>query len=598
MDKIAVLDFGGQYAHLIANRLRRLGVYAEIRLASTPVFYLKKYKGIVLSGGPKSVYEKDAPYCDRRLFSLGIPVLGICYGEQLMAKLLGGKVEVGREYGAAELHILSKEGLFKDLNHKEAVWMNHGDKVTTLPLGFEIIGETKDSPHAAIADPRRHFYGVQFHPEVTHTHHGTQILSNFIDICQCTKTWTMDFFVEQKIAYIKNYVRDRKVFMLVSGGVDSTVSYILLAKALGEDNVYGLFVDTGFMRANERQEVEESLKKAGVKNLHVYDASAEFFQALKQVYDPEIKRVVIGNKFLEIQSKVSRDLNLNLDYWMLGQGTIYPDTIESGGTKHASKIKTHHNRVEGIQELIRRKRIIEPVRELYKDEVRELGEKLGLDKRFIWRHPFPGPGLAIRILCTKKEEYPAMPLALERQINMLLGDSENLSSRVLPLKSVGIQGDARTYRNPLLLWGDTTWEELGKISTELTNKCKEINRVVYGFGIQEVNGIKVHNECLTEARVRLLQKVDHIVNRVLFEKDLYGAVWQFPVVLLPVALNGQGKESVVLRPVCSQEAMTANFYPMDMMIVKEIADELMNIPDVSAVFFDITNKPPGTIEWE
>ncbi len=393
-------------------------------------------------------------------------------------------------------------------------------------------------------------------------------------------------------------MRDRNVFLLVSGGIDSTLSYVILAKALGENRVYGLLVDTGFMRAHEIEEVEKALKEIGINNLHVYNAQKDFFSSLKEVYDPEIKRAVIGNLFLEIKDKVSRNLKLSIEQWMLGQGTIYPDTIESGGTTHADKIKTHHNRIPGIEDLIRRKRVIEPVKELYKDEVRELAEKLGLPKKIVWRHPFPGPGLAVRILSAKKEDYPSNYLSLERQINMLLGDTEKLKAKILPIKSVGVQGDNRSYRHPLVIYGDTTWEELRSISTKLTNQFKEINRVIYAFGANHIENISLNPAQLTPNRIELLQKADKIVNDILFKKELYSKIWQFPVILLPIVFNNNGKESIVLRPVESVDAMTANVYQLDWLTVKEMADDIMILPGISLVLYDVTNKPPGTIEWE
>lgn len=600
MDKIAVLDFGGQYAHLIASRLRRLGVFSEVKRSKTPAFYLKPYKGLILSGGPKSVFAKNAPEYDRRIFNLGIPILGICYGHQLLAYARGGQVVPAktREYGPANAAILDRSDIFKNLELEERVWMSHGDSVVNLPAGFKVIARTKDCESAAISDPVNRFYGTQFHVEVTHTSCGNQILSNFLDICGAKRDWSLEQFLERKIEYIRSYVRDRQVFMLISGGVDSTVSYAILEKALGADRVYGLFVDTGFMRLQERQEVEKSLAQIGVNNLHVYDAKKEFFESLHDVYDPEIKRVVIGNLFLEIKDKVSKKLHLNIDQWLLGQGTIYPDTIESGASANSARIKTHHNRVAGIQELIRRKRIIEPIKELYKDEVRRLGEKLGLSKELIWRHPFPGPGLAVRALCARKEDYPPNHLALERQVNMLLADTETLKGKILPLRSVGVQGDDRTYRHPLVLFGDTTWEELQAISTKLTNQFKEINRVLYGFGMSKIENIHVKISDLTPDRIEILKKADKIVTDALFEKEIYQDIWQIPIVLLPLSFNNQGQESIVLRPVQSEDAMTASVYEMDWMLVKRIADDIQIMPEISAILYDVTSKPPATIEWE
>lgn len=601
MDKIAVLDFGGQYAHLIANRIRRLKVYSEIRPAQTYAKRLEGYKGIILSGGPQSVYDPDAPKCDRRIFNLGIPILGICYGHQLMTKSLGGKVKGGKmkEYGLSELMLKNKTGVLEDIDENYLnAWMSHVDEVTQLPPGFEVLGSTNDCEYAAIADLERQFYGLQFHPEVTHTQRGMDMLQNFVKkVCECGNSWNMDNYLEAKILRIQSMVDKRKVFMLVSGGVDSTVAFVLLTKALGPERVYGLFVDTGLLRMNEREEVEKSLKELNFQNLHVYDATHEFLHSLREVFDPEAKRKIIGNKFLSVQKRVAFNLNLNPREWVLGQGTIYPDTIETGGTKHADTIKTHHNRVAKIQELIKEKRLIEPVRALYKDEVRELGEKLGLPKEMVWRHPFPGPGLAVRCLCLRGESYPKNYLELEREINMVLADTE-LRGKVLPVKSVGVQGDMRTYKHPVALYGDASWDDLEQASTRITNQFKEINRVVYLISPNGIENVEARTRSIAPDRVKLLQEADKIVRDKLLEKGMEQEVWQFPVVLMPVVINGAGEESVVLRPVESEEAMTANFAKLDLMAVHEMAKKIVEIEQIGAVFYDITNKPPGTIEWE
>lgn len=603
MDKIAVLDFGGQYAHLISNRIRRLGVYCEIRYPETPAQFLTYYKGIIFSGGPKSVFEPDAPKCDRKIFQLGIPVLGICYGHHLIAHMLGGQTQSTplKEYGFSELEIARGIGIFRDLklpkSKKLQVWMSHGDEVTKLPNGFIVIGKTADCKNAAIANIDRRIFGVQFHPEVTHTEQGTQILENFVEMCQARRQWSIENHIEYKIKEIRTKVGDKKVFMLISGGVDSTVAFMMLQKALGPEKVFGLFIDTGFLRLNEEKEGKKAFESLGAENVHFYDAKDEFFNNLKEIYDPEEKRKIIGQTFLDIKDKVTAKLGLNPQEWLLGQGTIYPDTIETGGTKHADKIKTHHNRVERIENLIRKGKIIEPLSQLYKDEVREVGRKLQIPEEIILRHPFPGPGLAVRALCAKGEVYPEELSLLQRQIGVLLSETE-LHGRILPIKSVGVQGDSRTYANPLAITGDTSFEELEKVSTQLTNQFREINRVIYAIGVSDIDTIEVKNKYLTPERIELLQKADKIVMDIVKEKELYDEIWQFPVVLIPVAINGKGEESIVLRPVCSTEAMTANFAKIDLMAVFEMKKQLEECPGISAVFYDVTNKPPGTIEWE
>ncbi|MFO0780905.1 MAG: glutamine-hydrolyzing GMP synthase [Candidatus Gracilibacteria bacterium] len=598
MDKIAVLDFGGQYAHLIANRVRRLGVFSEIFDGETPAESLKGYKGIIFSGGPQSVYEHDSVKCDPKVLDLGVPILGICYGHQLLAYVQGAKVEPAhvREFGLTEMEVVKAEGVFKGLAAKETVWMSHGDSVKELPPGYEVIGQSPGE-HAAIANFEKNFYGFQFHVEVVHTVHGMQILKNFLDICRVAFTWKIDDFIAQEIASIQKQVGDKKVFLMVSGGVDSTVAFALLEKALGPDRVYGLFVDTGFLRMNEREQVGTALKNLGFANLHIRDESSRYFASLKDKYDPEAKRKIIGDLFLEVQQDVANELNLNPEEWILGQGTIYPDTIETGGTRHAAKIKTHHNRVPQIEELMKQGKIIEPLAQLYKDEVREVGEKLGLPEAMVWRHPFPGPGLAVRCLCAQEEKYPDHHMIAEKKIDEIL-KPYNLTGKILPIQSVGVQGDYRTYRHPLAIMGHCDFDVLDKLATRLINEFKEINRVVLTLAPNKIETQKVQKVYLTPERIQLLQQADAKVSDFLVQEKLQRDIWQFPTVLLPLAVNRESGESVVLRPVSSEEAMTASFYRMDLQRLQKLADSIYEIPGITAVFYDVTNKPPGTIEWE
>lgn len=598
MDKIAILDYGSQYTHLIATRIRRLGVYSEILDTTAPAAQLSAYKGIILSGGPASVYEPGAPSVDPEVFKLGIPILGICYGHQLMTHVLGGKVEpgkgVGAEFGKAEILIKKPSGIFADFltGMKTQVWMSHGDKVTKLPSGFEILASSDDDEYSAVGDLSRKFYGIQFHTEVKHSTKGEQILLNFLKICNARRDWDLKNFIDSEVEKIQAQVGDKKVFLMISGGVDSTVAFVLLNKALGPDRVYGLFVDTGFMRQNEREEVEASLREIGVDNLHVYDATREFYSALEGVTEPEKKREIIGRVFLEVQKKVSSDLKLDPENWLLAQGTIYPDTIESGGTKNSSKIKTHHNRVPEIEKLIAEGKIIEPLKDLYKDEVREVGQKLGLHPNMVWRHPFPGPGLAVRILCAAESDLPENSVQLDHDINtFLLTKNNHLHAQTLPIKSVGVQGDFRTYRHPVLLSGEANWNELAVLSPALTNKFEQINRVLYLITAEITPTFT--QSTLTEKRADTLRVADKLAMDWLREIDEYKNVWQMPVVLIPI--NG---DAIVLRPIISEEAMTANFAQLPIEKVKELAAKIMASGQISAVMYDVTNKPPATIEWE
>ncbi len=579
-ERVAVLDFGGQYTHLIANRVRRLNVFSEILDPLTPKEELQKYKGIILSGGPMSVYDDASPRCDDELFKLGIPVLGICYGHQLMQYVLGGsvKAEGTKEYGFSDLNTLNNVGIFKDVKPVSRAWMSHGDTVKKLAEGFVEIGKTEDLENSAVADEARHFYGVQFHPEVTHTDEGMKILDNFLDICDVSRDWSIQKFIREEIEVIKTKVGDKKVFLLVSGGVDSTVCFALLKKALGSNRVFGFLVDHGLMRMNEPEKVKKSLDDAGFENLQVIDAKDKFFKALNAVADPETKRKIIGELFWEVKESIAESRKLDPEKWIVAQGTIYPDTIETGGTKHSDTIKTHHNRVDLMVKLIKQGKVVEPIAQLYKDEVRNLGEQLGLPHELVWRHPFPGPGFGVRILCSKEEKE--VLLDLKAPFN------------VLPIKSVGVQGDSRTYRHPALVFKADE-----KTATNLINLHPEINRVLRA--ISDVhNVVRLNARCITPKRVQILQQADDIVMRTMHKMNLYGNVWQFPVVLVPISFGGNGEETIILRPVDSIDAMSASVPELPEEFYQKISSEILKDYRISAVLLDITNKPPGTIEWE
>jgi len=595
-NKIIILDFGGQYTHLLARRVRDLNVYSEIKSPTISIAELKKAKGIILSGGPKSVYDKDAIAFNPQIFKSGIPILGLCYGQQLITNELGGKVEQGKvkEYGAAKLTI-EKNLLFKDLPTEFRVWMSHGDKVKKLPSGFEKSGSTNDCEYAAIFNEEKRIYGLQFHPEVTHTEHGNQILSNFIfEICNASKNWTMENYLHEKIEEIKKEVHDKNVFLLLSGGVDSTVALALLDKALGSERIRALHVDTGFMRKNESEIVKIELEKLGIKEVHVVNAKDRFLENLEKVYEPEEKRKIIGKLFIDIALEELDNLNFQTQTWLIGQGTIYPDTIETGGTLHSKTIKTHHNRAPIIMEMIKEGRVIEPLNQLYKDEVRELGKLLGLPDNLINRHPFPGPGLAIRILCSNGKEE--IDKELEKKINEKLNGT-SYNARVLPVKAVGVQGDNRTYSNAVVIEGAMNYDKLEEVSTKITNAFPQVNRVVYLLEPKQLVTIEIQEAYLTNDRIEKLKEADSLVTWVLNDKKIYNEVWQFPVVLLPIDFNSGG-EGIVLRPVYSKEAMTAKFAKLGSIILDEMVDKVMEVKGIGAVMLDITHKPPATIEWE
>lgn len=597
---IAILDFGSQYMHLISRRIRQLGVLSKIYPSDVNAHELKDAVGVILSGSPRSVYEEKVPY-DPGVFDLPVPVLGLCYGHQLMAHVMGGEVKRAhqREYGQAALKVQGASALFEGLSVEEQVWMSHGDSVTRTPEGFEVIGVTEDGTVAAMANEATRRYGLQFHMEVHHTTNGMKMLENFVvGICGAEKNWSMEEYLKTLENELVAQVGEKKVFVLVSGGVDSAVAFALLEKLLGKERVYGLHVDTGFMRLNESGLVKEALARGGFENLHVVDASEAFLVAVAGMTDPETKRKTIGKLFLDIQRQEFAKMKLNADEWLLGQGTIYPDTIESGGTKASDKIKTHHNRVDEILEMINQGKVVEPLVALYKDEVRSLGKNLGLSEELLNRWPFPGPGLSIRALCSTGEADVVEDAAgTQKQLAEIVGSSASVAA--LPLKSVGVQGDERSYRHPAVIFGQSKidWGWLNTVSVKITNSVRPINRVVLQVGgVTAPTEMKVKEGYLTRDRLDVLREADAVVEKIVRKHHLYEAIWQFPVILMPLTA-GTG-ESIVLRPIESQEAMTVNFYHMDHVILQEMVDALLQVPGVDAVFYDITNKPPATIEWE
>lgn len=610
--KIYVLDCGGQYCHLIASRLRRHEALSVIVPCDVAVADLHDAAAIVVSGGPQSCFDAESMRVDPKLWALPVPILGICYGCQMMCRDLGGTVEeasVG-EYGAATLNV-SNGGALLQTAQATTVWMSHRDRVTALPAGFATTASTDHCPHAAVAceaDGKR-LYGFQFHPEVTHSEEGGNMLGAFVDLCGLRGTWRMDDFVAEQLAAIKAKCSDgRSVFVLVSGGVDSTVTYALLAKALPADRILGLYVDTGMMRKGESELVEASLEKAGLPNLKCVDASAQFLKALEGLTAPEAKRRAIGQQFLQVQRDMCKELGLDPEKWLLGQGTIYPDTIESGGAaKKAAVIKTHHNRVPEIEALIARGLVLEPLADLYKDEVRAVGERLGLAPHLVSRQPFPGPGLGVRLLCHDGEaDDVAMRSKAAEEATKLISMA-GACVTVPPLKSVGCQGDARTYRNFGIICGGYArdWDLLGAAATKIVNESGSLNRVCVsllhtkaGDAPQFAVAPNGPHTC-TSSRFDVLREADAIATAKLTDAGLMRKIWQCPVAMAPLTLNGQTGEVIILRPVDSTEAMTASFYRVPFGICDEIASAIKAaLPQISDVLFDVTNKPPGTIEWE
>ncbi len=579
--QITVLDAGGQYCHLIARKIRDLGVYADVQPSETAASELTGRKGIIISGGPDSVYEPGSPQIDPKILSTNSAVLGICYGQQLMTYVLGGGVRKGEkgEYGFARFRTAHSHPLFANLNGELQVWMNHRDQVASPPEGFDVLGATSTCAVAAIAHHTRPLMAVQFHPEVAHTEQGHQILANFVfGVCGCVKDWDPKDRIGPIEKEIRAIAADRNVFFFVSGGVDSTVAYTLCLRALGADRVFGIYVDTGLMREGETSYVRRLFQELGAADFRVEEAEAEFLQALEGVTDPETKRHIIGEQFVVVQERILSSGHFLDGNWILGQGTIYPDTIESGGSAKADVIKTHHNRVAGIQKLIETGRIIEPLASFYKDEVREIGQELGIPAEFLNRHPFPGPGLAIRCLCSE-----TVAPVTRRDPGWLL-----------PIRSVGVKGDSRSYHAVLAL--DSLPE--GDIATELVNSMPDINRVV-GLVHARVPmaDLQSSHATLTRERLKRLRDADAIVRQWSEESGFEREVWQFPVVLIPIGA-GDNPDSVVLRPIHSVDGMTAQVVRMPRELLHRMTHELFSVAGVCALFYDLTHKPPGTIEWE
>ena len=610
---IAIIDFGSQYTNLIRRSFRELSVGCRVHQPDVSPEELEDCAGIVLSGGPSSVYGTDAPRCAEAIFALEVPILGICYGHQLMAQVLGGVVTPGEggEYGRAHLEVLADEHLFTGVPRTQEVWMSRGDVVQEPPPGFRVIARTDACPVAAMADPARRRYSVQFHPEVAHTTHGAEIMRNFaLGVCKAGVATRSHDLVEDLIAGIRAEVGERHVFLMLSGGIDSTVACLLLARALGSERVFGLHVNTGLLRAGETEIVVDTLHRFGIENFEVVDASADFLGALHGLTDPEDKRRAVAKAFLDVKDREMERLGLDPDQWLMGQGTIYPDLIASGVSDHSHTIKTHHNSLLKEREHFP---IVEPLKLLYKDEVRRIGIALGLEDDFVWREPFPGPGLSIRLL----GEVTAEKLELQRRADVILNEClastpwrrelwhrfpvlgvvseheppvlrqgvvgeltpersqtvrlaqailhEELAAQtvphdraecvVLPLKSVGIKGDARSYESPVVVsianegrWAPVPYAFLENLSSRLTNEVPCVNRVVW---------------------------------------DLTSA-----------AAIGQLDRLAFLRLITSRDAMTADWAKLEHELLREISARIVGETAIDCVMLDITQKPPSMMEWE
>ena len=633
--KIVVLDFGSQYAHLIAKRFRMLGYYSEIALPSTDLSVFENCKGIVFSGGPSSVYDEKVPEFNSEILNLPIPILGLCYGHYIVQLGYNGKVgkaPVG-EFGFATLNLnpAVKSPLFEGIEPTQQVWMSHQDGVLEIGDGFEVVGSTKDCPFAATQNLAKKRFSIQCHCEVKDTPCGNQIFQNFANYCGMEKNWDQDTVLQVILENIKKEAEGKNVLLFLSGGVDSTITFALLNKALGQERVLGLHIDNGFMRKNESANVADAYHKFGFNNFIVEDASESFLKAIAGLTDPQKKRMAVGENFITVRNEVVSKQNLDESQWMLAQGTLYPDIIESGGTKNSNTIKTHHNRVQGIQDLIAKGLIIEPVKDLYKDEVRAIGKKLGLSAELVMRHPFPGPGLSINVLCNdgkeKSQDAEELPLALKElegiELNMFCENcSANLKRSILPVRSVGVQGDFRTYRFPALLdFGpakEKEWplgavaaekgirhfpgkrEKIEECSSTITNVSKYANRTVIKLyqkpGLKD-DDLKLQEGYCDRRRLDQLREVDNIVLTELHKSGWYDQIFQHLTIDLPYAATPE-TATFVLRPVVSEDVMTARFAMLPKEILGVIVQKIAELPFVDALYFDATNKPPATFGWE
>lgn len=621
--KIVVLDFGSQYAHLIAKRFRMMGYYSEIELPSAPLSAFENARGIVLSGGPSSIYGADTPEFNSEILSLDIPILGLCYGHYVVQAGYSGTVEkaAAGEFGLATLTLNPAVScpLFEGTEAEQQVWMSHQDEVTKLGDGFEAVGSTRNCAFAAAQNRAKKRFSLQFHCEVKDTPCGNKILENFARLCGMEKNWDEDTVLHHIIESIQKQAEGKNVLLFLSGGVDSTVAFALLNKALGQERVLGLHIDNGFMRKNESADVAAAYKSRGFSNFITEDAGSGFLKAVEHLTDPQKKRMAVGEHFISVRNEVVGRLKLDEDKWLLAQGTLYPDIIESGGTKNSRVIKTHHNRVDGIQRLIEKGLVIEPLKDLYKDEVRSIGKKIGLEDALVMRHPFPGPGLSINVLCSdgtmtesdREELKKAQEEIAGIRLTMFCEQcSAHLEKYILPVKSVGVQGDFRTYRYPAVISFKREeggffhlpkkWEKLEEASVLITNSAHSINRTV----IRLWQNPKVTDERFSlqegycdKRRLDQTRDADSIVLAALHRSGWYGNIFQHLTINIPYASEPQ-RCSFVLRPLCSEDVMTARFAHLPHELLHEITQELSKLPYADAVFFDLTNKPPATFGWE
>ncbi len=617
MEKLAILDCGGQYTKVIDRRVRELGIKSDIFPINVKSEDLKEYQAVILSGGPNSIASNERLKFDEEIFELGIPVLGICYGMQLMSDYYGGKVDsdVVKEYGQNEIWVNTSIPIFEGLQEKQQVLMSHGDTVKVVPNGFDVIAKSGNAI-AGIGNKEKKMYGLQFHPEVDLTENGMKMLENFIrKVANYKDFYALEDRIETSIKMIQEKVKDNKIIVLVSGGVDSAVTAALLTKALNPENIYAIHIDSGFMRKNESDIICENLKQLGLKNLirenakdyflnTVVEVKGEKIGPLSDTIDPETKRQIIGEIFIKIANNVIERLGLDKEKTFIAQGTLRPDLIESGNPEisgFAHKIKTHHNDVEIVREARKKGLIVETNSDWHKDEVRKVARKLGLAEEIASRQPFPGPGLAIRLLCHDKvEEVEISKEEVEKLSEILKNTGEK--GVILPIKSVGVQGDCRSYRNLCLMEGnklDFDWKEVTTKAKEITDSISSINRVGYILNTSNITDTpKCFNMKIEDENIELLREIDSIVTHNLEEAK----VNQTFAVLIPVGINK--KYSIAIRTFVTNDFMTGrpgeigNEVTKEMLekCVKEIEDKFKD--KIEFIIYDVTSKPPATCEWQ